>query len=127
MIENIELNDNEIIFSIPVKSAYDKLKNNQETIKEALSKIGFEFLNPVVKLIDNSQNTKKDTIASLVSSYIQQQKEEEKLKKEVKITNSKYSFYNKNKEKPIEMDIATALTTFEELKVMVKGEIYFLE
>ncbi|WP_429980928.1 hypothetical protein, partial [Mycoplasmopsis bovis] len=93
-----------------VKSAYDKLKNNQETIKEALSKIGFEFLNPVVKLIDNSQNTKKDTIASLVSSYIQQQKEEEKLKKEVKITNSKYSFYNKNKEKPIEMDIATALT-----------------
>lgn len=126
-IENIELNDNEIIFSIPVKNAYDKLKNNQETIKEALSKIGFEFLNPVVKLIDNSKNTKKDTIANLVNSYIQQQKEEDKLKREVKITNSKYSFYNKNKEKPIEMDIATALTTFEELKVMVKGEIYFLE
>ncbi|MGX9339790.1 PolC-type DNA polymerase III [Mycoplasma sp. 2261] len=128
---HIEVTDNEINFLIPLKTAYEKFKQNNNLIVQGLEKIGFEFLKPIYKLADNSNNSKKKTINNLINSYSIQQKEELSFSQknpDKNIANSSgQKYYAKPKAKLVEMDIATALTTFEELRVIVKGEIYFLE
>lgn len=127
--ENIELNDNNIIFFISLKSVFDKFNSNIEEVKKALATIGFEFLNPVCKLVENSKSqNRKNIVDSLINSFDKKQKEEKNnpIKKQLS-KEQRFNLYNKNNQKAIEMSIETALNTFERIRVLIKGEIYFLE
>ncbi|PZW00555.1 PolC-type DNA polymerase III [Metamycoplasma auris] len=126
--EILDLNDNQISFNIPTKKAYESFKSFDREIKLCLEKIGFEFLTPLYKLSEKKEiNEGKTIVKDLINSF-------DSIKKD---TNNKSlskddnnPFFNKSykaSHKPIEMSISDALITFEQIRVMLKGEIFFLE
>lgn len=127
--ETLELSDNQIVFNIPLKNAYEKFKLYNDNIKLALKKIGFEFLFPIYKLDEKKETNKgKFVVNNLINSFDLYKKEAEQ--NLIKNQENKIAFnskFTKNNQKPIEMSISDALMTFEQIRVIVKGEIFFLE
>ncbi|BAP39396.1 PolC-type DNA polymerase III [Metamycoplasma canadense] len=128
--EKIELSDNQIIFLIETKSVYEKFKSFDVQIKKALFKIGYEFLNPIYKLLEPKKvlNNGKNVVKTLIDSFEKITKDSYANHQNNNNNNfTKSNSWNKNQFKAIEMDIETALLTFEQVRVLIKGEIYFLE
>ncbi|ENY69387.1 DNA polymerase III polC-type [Metamycoplasma auris 15026] len=126
--EILDLNDNQITFNIPTKKAYDAFKNFDTEIKLCLAKIGFEFLIPIYKLNQKKEtNEGKEIVKGLINSFDSIKKEEKNKTSNKEENNPFYSKKRNNNQNPIEMSISDALITFEQIKVMLKGEIFFLE
>ncbi|MBN4089618.1 PolC-type DNA polymerase III [Mycoplasma enhydrae] len=125
--KNVELSDTHISFILPTKSTYDLFKNNDALIKESIAKIGYDFLAPVYKLREASEEN-RNILNKLISSVSEIKKNANSKELE---NSSSFEFKKRrnytSKQKAIEMDIATAINTFEQIKVLIKGEIYFIE
>ncbi|AZZ65601.1 PolC-type DNA polymerase III [Metamycoplasma phocicerebrale] len=127
--KNIELIDQEIIFNLPSKSVYETFKENDNCIKDALSKIGYDFLVPIYKLEEQEIKIQgKKTLEKLIGSVntIKQKANIEQENYESKNSRT-YNRGFRSSYKLREMTIAEALNTFEPVRVMVKGEVYFSE